>query len=103
MSSCGVLGGGPKRDVGISPSDLERVKARVAEGGCVVGLRYKGDKAVPDERFQRLRDELGDGFDPMEFEGRKHSVLTEHLQEAGVQKVLDFFRQRLGITEVPSV
>jgi dienelactone hydrolase len=84
-----------KRDLGISAGDLARVKQRVAEGVCVVGLRYEGDKAVPDERFQRLRDELGAGFDPEEYPGAKHSVLTEHLQESGVEKVLDLFRERL--------
>jgi dienelactone hydrolase len=85
-----------KRDLGISPADLDRVKQRVEDDGvCVVGLRYKGDKAVPDARFRRLRDELGRGFDPEEFEGRGHSVLTEDLQEAGVAKVLAFLRERL--------
>lgn len=84
-----------KADLGLSPPDLERVKQRVAEGVCVLGLRYEDDPAVPDARFARLERELGDGFVCVEYPGRKHSVLTEHLQESGVERVLDLFRERL--------
>ena len=66
-----------------------RVKARPREGQCVLGLRFTGDPAVPAERFQRLREELGDEFIAVEIDSSKgnprgipraaHSVLTEHL------------------------
>ncbi len=84
-----------KADLGISGDDLARVKRRVADGVCVMGLRYRGDPMVPDARFRRLHDELGDGFVAVEFEGKDHSVLTEHLQDEGVARVLDLFRERL--------
>jgi dienelactone hydrolase len=87
-----------KRDLGISSDDLARVKARVAEGVCVMGLRYEDDPAVPDARFARLEAELGDGFVCVEYPGKGHSVLTEHLQESGVEKVLAFFRERLLVS-----
>ena len=45
-----------------SPTPTWRVKARADDGSCVLGLRFTGDRLVPAERFQRLRDELGDGF-----------------------------------------
>lgn len=89
------LGAKRKAAVGLSDADLEAVKQRVAEGTCVLGLRYQGDKAVPPERFETLRRELGDGFVAVELPGNKHSVLTEHRDDPSVAKVLDFFRDRL--------
>lgn len=84
-----------RASVGLSDGDLAAVKQRVAEGTCVLGLRYTGDPAVPGARFETLRRELGDGFVAVELPGRKHSVLTEHLDDESVRKVLDFFRERL--------
>jgi dienelactone hydrolase len=57
-------------------------------------LRYAGDKAV-GTRFDTLRRELGDKFIAVEFPGRKHSTLTEHRQQEGVDRVLDFLRRQL--------
>lgn len=102
-----------KRDIGIAGPQLERVKQRCAnEDLCVIGLRFTGDKAVPTERFQRLRTELGDAFVAVEIDSSKgnpyghpvnaHSVLTRHLvDEPGtptrqaLDLVLDLFRSRL--------
>ncbi len=101
-----------KRDLGISDKDLAAVKRRCDEGVCVLGLRFTGDRMAPPERFQRLRDELGDAFVTVEIDSSPgnphghpkmaHSVLTEHLidQEgsptrAALDQVLDFFRDRL--------
>jgi dienelactone hydrolase len=89
------LGGRRKASVGLSDADLQAVKERVAEGTCVLGLRYQGDPASPGERFETLRRELGDGFVAVELPGKQHSVLTEHRDDASVTKVLDFFRDRL--------
>jgi dienelactone hydrolase len=107
-----AIGAARKRDIGISPDDLARVKERVRDGVCVIGLRFTGDKLAPAERFQHLRDELGDGFVAVEIDSSKgnpyhnprnaHSVLTLHLvDEPGhptreaLDKVLDLFRTRL--------
>jgi dienelactone hydrolase len=101
-----------KRDLGISDTDLAVVKDRAAAGQCVLGLRFTGDKLSPGERFQRLRDELGDRFIAVEIDSspgnphgiRKaaHSVLTEDLvDEPGhptrdaLDRVLSFFAERL--------
>jgi dienelactone hydrolase len=79
-------------DLNLSPEDLAAVRART---DCpVLGLRYRGDKAV-GTRFDTLRAELGDRFRAVEFDGRKHSVLTDHRQDEGVAAVLAFFRERL--------
>ena len=102
-----------KRDLGISDVDLGIVKRRVSEDDvCVLGLRFSGDKLVPEERFARLREELGDGFigvtidsskdNPHGHKATAHSVLTEDLiDEPGqpthdaLQQVLEHFRSRL--------
>ena len=89
------LGARRKASVGLSDADFLAVKERVAEGTCVLGLRYEGDKTSPRERFETLRRELGDGFVAVELPGSKHSVLTEHRHDESVAKVLDFFRDRL--------
>jgi len=106
------FGAARKRDLAISDADLAVVKARAAEGQCVLGLRFTGDISVPEARFQRLRDELGDRFLAVEIDSspgnrygipkRAHSVLTEHLvDEPGhptrdaLDRVLAFFRERL--------
>jgi dienelactone hydrolase len=102
-----------KRDLGISDTDLARVKERAAAGQCVLGLRFTGDSFVPEARFQRLRDELGDRFIAVEIDSspgnphgiRKgaHSVLTEdlvdepgHPTREALDRVLSFFAERLG-------
>jgi dienelactone hydrolase len=104
------IGDARKRDTGVSPDDLARVKAR--DGLCVLGLRFTGDRVVPAERFETLRRELGDSFVGVEIDSspgnrwgipsNAHSVLTEHLvDEVGhptrdaLDEVLDLFRERL--------
>ncbi len=102
-----------RADLGISDADLDRVKERVAEGTCVLGLRFTGDLASRPERFERLREELGDGFISVELDSSPgnaadhpksaHSVLTEHLDDrpgtptrAALDQVLDFLSERLA-------
>lgn len=88
------VGRARKADLGLSPADLQRVKARVSAGCPVLGLRYADDPAV-GTRFETLRRELGDNFIAVEFPGSKHAVLTEHRQQAGVDRVLAFLHDRL--------
>ena len=103
---------GNASEVGLSDADLARVKERAADGVCVLGLRFTGDKLSPGKRFARLRAELGDNFIGVEIDSSKdnawdipanaHSVLTEHfVDEPGhptreaLDLVLSFFRDRL--------
>ncbi len=80
---------------------------------CVLAMRFTNDKLVPAERFEHLREALGDRLIAIEIENRPgqnphnitkaaHSVVTEHLvDEPGhptqdaLNRVLDFFKQRL--------
>ena len=101
-----------KASVQLSADDLAAVKERVADGICVLGLRFTEDMAVPGERFETLRRELGDGFIGVEIDSsegnewgirkRAHSVLTGdlvdepgHPTREALDQVLEFFRSRL--------
>jgi dienelactone hydrolase len=103
-----------RRSLGLSPEDLEVVKSRAAQGTCVLGLRFTGDMAVPVERFEQLRAQLGEAFigveidssegNPWGYSKRAHSVLTEdYSDEEGsptreaLEQVLGFFADRLGV------
>jgi dienelactone hydrolase len=82
-------------DLNLSPQDLEIVRER-ARGGCtVLGLRYRKDPAT-GTRFDTLRQEIGDNFIAVEFEGRKHAVVTAHRQQEAVDRILAFFDERLS-------
>ena len=85
------------RDLNLSPDDAEVVARRAAAGCQVLGLRFSEDKLVGD-RFSALRELLGDAFVAVELPSSKpsdHSVLTEQRDEASVQRVLAFFREKL--------
>jgi dienelactone hydrolase len=104
--------GARKKDLGISAADLARVKERAAQGTDVLGLRFTGDPMCPPQRFERLREELGQHFIAVEIDSsagnphghpkQAHSVLTEHLQDsegtptrAALDQVLTFYKERL--------
>ncbi len=105
----------PFRDPGgldASEAEISCAKLRMeAEGLTLLGLRFKGDKFVPAERFARLRKEFGERFEDVSLEPEDarqvpgmapHSVLTIHLAESGPSKeaevrTIGFFRERLGI------
>lgn len=110
------LGSRRKADLGISDAELATVKQKVADGGCVLGLRFTGDPMAPGDRFETLRRELGDGFIGVELDSSAgnlhghpkaaHSVLTEHLIDQpgtptreALEQVLEFFTDRLGVAK----
>jgi dienelactone hydrolase len=105
-----------KADVQISDAEWSRIQARAdTEGLCVLGLRFTGDKMSPSERFDRLREKLGERFIAVELDSSPgnphghpkmaHSVLTEHLDDQegtptrqALDQVLDFLGSRLGVS-----
>jgi dienelactone hydrolase len=108
-----------RRSLGLSDDDLEKVRGRVADDLCVMGLRFSGDSKSPPERFVRLRKELGDNFigveidsspsNPWDYPKNAHSVLTEHYSDVvgsptrvALDELLTFFSSRLGVTSAPS-
>jgi dienelactone hydrolase len=105
------IGGARQADVGLSPDELETIKARTRDDGlCVLGLRFSEDKAVSPKRFAALREQLGDAFEVIEldssdgnaggFSKGAHSVLTHEVREgnpamAARDRVVEFLHQRL--------
>jgi len=89
-----AIGSARARDLNLSPGDLDIVKGRCAAGQHVLGLRYRKDPAV-GKRFETLTTELGDAFVRVELEGRGHSTVTAHRQQAGVDAVLGFLAENL--------
>lgn len=107
-------------DVGCSDEDLVVVTERARdEDLCVLGLRFTGDRLVPEARFAELRRQLGDNFLGVEIDSSKtnpwghraaaHSVLTEDLIDdpgqptrAALEQVLDFLDERLGVASATS-
>jgi dienelactone hydrolase len=102
-----------RRDPGVSDHELNVVAERVAEDGlCAMGLRFSEDKLSPRERFQTLKDKLGDAFEVIEidsgpsneygFTRMAHSVLTDEVRETdghpayeARKRVVEFLTQRL--------
>jgi len=89
-----AIGSRRAADLNLSADDRAAMRARVAGGCPVLGVRYAGDKAT-GTRFDTLTRELGDGFIKVELEGKGHATLTEHRQQQAVDRVLDFFDDRL--------
>jgi dienelactone hydrolase len=101
-----------KDSIDVSPEEMAQAKKRFeSEGLSCIGLRFKSDKLVPDERFALLKRELGAHFEAIELEDEDsgpglvlaHSVLTVNLiDEPGSrtkqaeQRVIQFFRERTG-------
>jgi dienelactone hydrolase len=109
------LGPGAQAKIDASPEEIACVKRRMTdEDLSMIGLRFQSDRLVPDARFARLRAEFGDRFEAVELadaDGRAgggmapHAVLTLHLDDrpgSGTRRakdrVIEFFRQRLGVT-----
>lgn len=107
------VGAARRKSVGLSPSELESTRNRLEkEDLTVIGLRFLGDPAVPDERFAAYKECFGNRFEAIEINpadaapglgSHPHSVLTINLRDddpAGPTKraemrVIEFFGQRL--------
>lgn len=92
-----VVGKSRATDLNLSVDDAAVIAERAANGCQVLGLRFDKDKLVGD-RFSALRDLLGDAFIAIELPSQSpkdHSVLTEQRDEPSVQRVLNFFSDKL--------
>ncbi|WP_040493787.1 dienelactone hydrolase family protein [Ilumatobacter nonamiensis] len=92
-----ALGAERSADLNLSPDDEATVIQRAQDGCQVLGLRFTDDRAV-GTRFTTLKDKLGDAFIAIELPSDSksdHSVLTEQRDDASVERVLDFFVEKL--------
>ncbi|MFO0574271.1 MAG: dienelactone hydrolase family protein [Polyangia bacterium] len=96
----------------IPDDELVKIKQRASEGVPVLGLRFTADGGCPDERFARLRSELGERLETIEIDSSPgnrhgipqsaHSVLTldlvdqqGHPTRAALERVLSFLGKEL--------
>jgi dienelactone hydrolase len=91
-------------------SEIACAKQRFAdENLSMIGLRFKGDRTVPDARFETYRNEFGAKFEAIELNREDaqpspyppHSVLTMHMKEEGPtkaaeQRVIAFLKQAVA-------
>lgn len=107
-----VIGKTRRAGMHVSDANLAVVKERCANGAKVLGLRFTHDFMCPPERFESLREALGEGFEAIEIDSSPgnrwgikrtaHSVVTNDLvDEAGhptreaLDRVLAFLREKL--------
>ena len=106
----------PKKNrAAIDASDEEIACAKrrfTDENLSMIGLRFKGDKLAPPERFATYKKLFGDKFEAIEIDDKDaepgpmaaHSVLTINLQDRpgtptkrAEERVIQFFRERTGV------
>jgi len=101
--------------LGVSSDEIACARRRFeAEDLSMIGLRFFGDRAVPDARFETYRRTFGERFEAIELRpedaqpgtgASPHSVLTIHLRDddpdgptkRAETRVIEFFRQRVGV------
>jgi len=101
--------------LGVSPDEIACARRRFeAEDLSMIGLRFFGDRAVPDARFETYHRTFGERFEAIELRpedaqpgtgASPHSVLTIHLRDddpdgptkRAETRVIEFFRQRVGV------
>jgi dienelactone hydrolase len=101
--------------LGVSDDEIACAKRRFAdEDLSMIGLRFRGDPFVPEERFDTYKRTFGDRFEAIELDPADaapntgmtpHSVLTVHLRnddpdgptKRAERRVIEFFGQRLGV------
>jgi len=108
-----IFGKDKQRRTDASPAEIRCAKERMdSENLSMIGLRFFGDKFVPDERFNLYRHAFGKRFEAIEIDpehakpapgGMAHSVLTLNLKDApgeptklAEERVIAFFRERTG-------
>jgi len=106
------LGDSRKRSIDASAAEIACARSRFEkEDLSMIGLRFRGDAFVPDERFATYKREFGDRFESIELDPKDaapadmppHSVLTIHLDDRpgtptkrAEERVIEFFKQRTG-------
>lgn len=97
----------------LSPEELAVVKNRIkTEDLSVLGVRFSHDFMCPKSRFDRLRAELGDGFEAIEIDSGPgnvhgipriaHSVVTidlvdqeGHPTRQALDRIIGYFQEKL--------
>jgi dienelactone hydrolase len=108
------IGAARKAAIGVSDEEIACAKRRFAdEDLSMIGVRFRGDPFVSEERFQTLKRTFGDKFEAIEIDAKDakrgtgmtpHSALTVHLDDGdpngptkrAEERVIAFFKERVG-------
>ena len=84
-------------DLNLSPDDAATVAERAAQGCQVLGLRYTDDfsSVTGSRRCAICSATRSSRWNCPSRTKRDHSVLTEQRDDASVERVLDFFAEKL--------
>ncbi|MEZ4701353.1 MAG: dienelactone hydrolase family protein [Rhodothermales bacterium] len=85
-------------ELGLAAGEQAAVVERVGRMGpcAVLGFRYEKDRLCRQERFDRLRALLGDGFDGHVIPGAGHATLTRDLDPQALENTLAYLKKRLA-------
>lgn len=102
-----------RRDLGVSPDDLEGARERLEQGHLtILGCRFTNDRVCPPEKFEEMSRCFGGTFERIEIDSSKgnphgidtkaHSVLTgnycdaeDHPTRKAFERVVELFTLRL--------
>jgi len=84
-----------KRDLGLSPTDLDRARNRTTVP--VLGLRYTGDGKCPKQRFERLVSEFRGRFYRLDLRGKHHSTIAIDCCPDALDEVTAFLAKFVAI------
>jgi dienelactone hydrolase len=106
------------RDIDVNVNDIPKIRSRMERDNiCLIGLRFSGDKMVPENRFKYLTEMFGDKFvgisidsstgNSHSIKSTAHSVLTrdyvdeqDHPTYQAFQEVLALFKKQLTLGSV---
>ncbi len=95
------------RSIDVSDADLKTIRGRLDADPelCVAAFRFSHDPTVPAQRFEFLRERLGDQFVGVTFDSspgnaygypkHAHSVLSQHLVASAQDEVVALFQRQL--------
>jgi dienelactone hydrolase len=95
------------RSIDVSDADLKTIRGRLdADPGlCVAAFRFSHDPTVPAQRFEFLKERLGEQFLGVTFDSspgnvggyptHAHSVLSQHLVPSARDEVVALFKRQL--------
>jgi dienelactone hydrolase len=95
------------RSIDVSDADLKIIRGRLDADPelCVAAFRFSHDPTVPAQRFEFLKERLGDQFVGITFDSspgnadghpkQAHSVLSQHLVPTAQDEVVALFKRQL--------
>ncbi|WP_137701620.1 dienelactone hydrolase family protein [Marimonas lutisalis] len=85
----------------IDADQLNAALEGMADKGPGLAMRYRGDRLSTARHMKALESAFRDQLEIVEYEGRKHALLTVHFHEPAYQRMEDYLAARLGLAPAP--